>query len=130
MKLTGDWTGVYDDDGAGDATPFKAALFDIGGVIWGTTEESGPAGTIIADLSGMRSGDEVRFTKVYRDAPKGFTDDVNYMGLVSAGGDRIQGRWEIGFAGVLGQGPFVMTRQGGQVEKLKLLAEAVVEEEL
>lgn len=109
---------MYDYDGdSGDPVAFNAELTDIGGVVWGTVCEPNSfapgAGTELeADVSGMRSGAEVRFRKTYRGAPAGGDHPVDYAGTINAEGTRLSGRWLIraGFATI--GGPFVMDRPG------------------
>ncbi|MEZ5714147.1 MAG: hypothetical protein R3D85_02585 [Paracoccaceae bacterium] len=132
MDLSGDWTGVYDYGGDGpDAVPFTATLIDVGGVIWGDTQEpnsfapsAGPE--LIAEISGTRSGAELRFRKAYLGNPEGGDDPIHYAGHVSAGGKRIEGRWRINAPGGAIGGPFVMTRIGGVAVSRGLSRKAAV----
>lgn len=116
LSIGGDWTGVFDYDGdGGDPVAFTAKLSDVIGVIWGETAEPnsfapGEGTELYADISGMRSGREVHFRKVYEGAPKGGEYPVEYFGHVNADGTHISGRWRI-HAGVSSiAGPFVMDR--------------------
>ncbi|WP_127114839.1 hypothetical protein [Shimia sediminis] len=119
MDLSGDWTGVFDYGlETRDAVPFTATLMDVGGVVWGETQEpntfvpdAGPE--LIADVSGTRSGVEVHFRKAYLGSPRGGAYPIHYTGHISAGGKRIEGRWRINVPGVPFGGPFVMTRITG-----------------
>ena len=134
--LGGHWTGVYDyDDDARDAVPFTAALFDIAGAVWGTSREPnsfapGQGEALDAEINGTRSGKEVRFRKVYVGAPAGGEYPVEYAGHVTAGGNRVEGRWVIRAPqGPLG-GPFVMNRVPGTKTATRVSVAAFVEEEL
>ena len=119
MDLSGDWTGVFDYGLEGrDAVPFTATLMDVGGVVWGETQEPNTfaqdAGDeLIAEVSGTRSRMEVHFRKAYLGSPKGGRDPIHYTGHISAGGKRIEGQWRINVPGVPFGGPFVMTRITG-----------------
>ena len=113
-SLAGEWTGVYDYTGSQDeAVPFTASLFDVGGVIWGVTQEPntfapGGSGDLHAAINGQRSGQEVQFRKEYDDVP-GHDLPIRYVGRISASGDRVEGTWGIPAAGIENGGPFVMT---------------------
>lgn len=119
MDLSGDWTGVFDYGLEGrDAVPFTATLMDVGGVVWGETQEPNTfaqdAGDeLTAEVSGTRSRLEVHFRKAYLGSPKGGRDPIHYTGHISAGGKRIEGQWRINVPGVPFGGPFVMTRITG-----------------
>ena len=119
MDLSGDWTGVYDyGHGGQDAVPFTATLIDVGGVVWGDTQEPNTfapdAGAeLIAEISGTRSGVELHFRKAYLGKPRGGDYPIHYAGHVSAGGKRIEGHWRINLPGAPFGGPFVMTRITG-----------------
>lgn len=133
MDLSGDWTGVFDYGLEGrDAVPFTATLMDVGGVVWGETQEpntfakdAGPE--LMAEVSGTRSGTEVHFRKAYLGNPKGGRDPIHYTGHISAGGKRIEGRWRINVPGIPFGGPFVMTRIAGIEVTRKVAIEAEVE---
>ena len=133
MDLSGDWTGVYDYGLEGqDAVPFTATLIDVGGVIWGDTQEpntfaldAGPE--LIAEISGTRSGAELHFRKAYLGNPKGGDYPIHYTGHVSAGGKRIEGSWRINVPGVPLSGPFVMTRITGIAVSRGVAKKAAVE---
>ena len=119
MDLSGDWTGVYEYGfGGADAVPFAASLFDVGGVVWGSSLEPntfspGAGEELEAEISGSRSSRELHFRKVYLGRPVHGEDPVHYTGLVSADGTRIEGRWTIrNFQGSQ-SGPFVMNRLSG-----------------
>ncbi len=114
-SIGGDWTGVFDYDADGaEAVAFTAMVFDIRGVIWGTTQERNsfspvPTTELFADITGTRIGREVTFTKTYQGPPPGGEYPVAYAGHVSANGRRIEGRWKITGPFAV-EGPFVMNR--------------------
>lgn len=118
MDLSGDWTGSYDYGPGSRAVPFAASLFDIGGVVWGTSLEPntfapGAGDELEAEISGTRSGRELHFRKVYAGRPQRGEEPIHYTGHVSADGNRIEGRWTIRTFGANLSGPFVMNRLSG-----------------
>ncbi len=133
MDLSGDWTGVFDYGlEAQDAVTFTATLIDVGGVVWGKTQEPnsfapGAGPELIAELSGTRSGMEVHFRKAYLGSPRGGEYPIHYTGHVSAGGKRIEGQWRINNPGVPFSGPFVMTRITGLEVRREIAIEAEAE---
>ncbi|MBV7394670.1 hypothetical protein [Mameliella sediminis] len=136
LDLSGDWTGVYDygHEGA-EAVPFTASLFDVCGVVWGTTLEPNSfapeAGAELeAEISGSRSAREVHFRKAYFARPRGGEDPVHYSGHVSADGNRIEGRWTIRGPGYAISGPFVMNRIKGAAARASRRAKVSVEIDL
>ena len=114
----------YDSD-TDDAVPFDAALTDVGGVIWGVTCEPNTFSTaaleqLDADISGIRSGLEVRFRKTYVGAPPGAEDAVDYFGRANADGSQIDGRWRVVSSLEQVSGPFVMNRRpSAEQDRLK-----------
>ncbi|WP_300438979.1 hypothetical protein [uncultured Mameliella sp.] len=126
LDLSGDWTGVYDYGLDGDgAVPFAATLFDVGGVIWGTTLEPNTfapeAGAELeAEISGSRSAREVHFRKAYIGRPRHGEEPVHYTGHVSPDGNRIEGNWTIRGPGFFASGPFVMNRIKGTAARASL----------
>ena len=119
-SVAGDWTGVFDyGEGFDEAVAFTAMLFDVGGAIWGTSDEPNsidPAVSgyvLTAQISGRRSGREVTFTKTYDGPPIGGEFPITYAGLLSADNRRIEGRWSIPAYGSEKSGPFVMNRKPG-----------------
>ena len=133
MDLSGDWTGVYDYGlEAADAVPFTATLTDVGGVIWGDTQEPntfapGAGSELFAEISGTRSGVELHFRKAYLSKPEGGEYPIHYTGHVSAGGKRIEGHWKINLPGAPFGGPFVMTRITGVTVRRRASKTAEVE---
>ncbi|WP_300531897.1 hypothetical protein [uncultured Mameliella sp.] len=126
LDLSGDWTGVYDYGLDGDGSvPFAATLFDVGGVIWGTTLEPNTfapeAGAELeAEISGSRSAREVHFRKAYIGRPRHGEEPVHYTGHVSPDGNRIEGNWTIRGPGFFASGPFVMNRIKGTAARASL----------
>lgn len=123
-SLNGEWTGVYDyADTPDEAVTFTATLFDVGGAVWGMTREpnsfSPDGGTeLTADLQGARSGQEIQFRKTYQGAPTGGEAPIEYFGLVSFDGNRIEGQWRIGGSLLSFGGPFVMNRVPGMTARV------------
>lgn len=116
MSLSGEWTGVYEyADDPRDPVPFNATLTDVGGVIWGETQEPntfspGADKHLTADISGIRTRAELRFRKEYTGRPPGARHPIDYFGHVTADGQRIEGRWQIHVPGVKWGGKFIMNR--------------------
>lgn len=133
LDLSGVWTGVYDYANAPlDAVPFTAALTDVGGVIWGTVTEpntfpDASRDELEAALNGMRAGREMRFRKEYTPMIRGGELPIDYVGHVSPGGNRIEGKWRIPMARITFGGPFVMNRTGGVSAARELARKATVE---
>lgn len=132
LTLSGDWTGVYDyADTPDEAVPFTAALTDVGGVVWGTTQEPNTFSQAVshdlhATVSGVRSGPEVRFRKVY-DGRAENHEPIIYSGHLSPDGNRIEGRWRIASGTASFHGPFVMNRLPGARTETALHLRATIE---
>lgn len=133
MNLSGDWTGVYDYGLEGqDAVPFTATVIDVGGVVWGDTQEPntfarGAGPELMAEISGTRSGFELHFRKAYLGNPEGGEYPIHYAGHVLVGGKRIEGNWRINMPGTTFGGPFVMTRITGVAVSREFAKTAEVE---
>jgi hypothetical protein len=132
VSIGGDWTGVYDyGANQGDPVPFTAMLFDIRGAVWGTITEpntfvADAGDNLVSDVNGIRSGQEVRFTKTYQGRPSGGEYAIAYTGLVSAGGNRIEGEWRLATPFGSRNGPFVMNRAPGVQAKAVIRGRASV----
>ena len=131
LDLSGRWTGFFNYPVARPPVNFEADLRDVSGAISGVTTERGDSlgtgGRILhAVLEGRRDGSSVRFVKMY-DELDGEYDFVHYDGRVQAGGDEIEGRWEIPGAWA---GTFLMVRASGASEEVELEVEAPVERDV
>jgi hypothetical protein len=114
-NLTGIWIGLYSYPRALKAGHFSATLIETPGSLGGSTSEiwrHGPrAGeTVLATLSGSRSGNNVRFTKTY-EGPEKPNHSVEYEGIVGEDFLEIEGRW---FVPGNWAGRFLMIRSGGR----------------
>ena len=97
-NLTGTWTGIYDYDNVAFGAPvsFDATLIETAGLLQGdimepNTFRSQSLDSLLAVISGMRTGSSVHFVKTYTnfDAP----ENPVYDGTVNATATRITGRW-------------------------------------
>lgn len=99
-SLTGSWSGAYRFPG--DALPetvFNVQIEDVGGAFTGSLQEPnilqrGPGGVVTADIDGVRTGQNVAFTKFY-DGSGGMHHAVRYEGTADANLTRIDGTWRI-----------------------------------
>ncbi len=116
LNLTGTWQGQYSyGDRNKSPVPFSAMLNENEAWLEGIVEEIGTAGdarglTISASIQGKRSGRSVTWIKIYHRAFRLY-DSVQYKGEVSADGQEIEGRWQIGVSAF---GRFMMIRQAGK----------------
>ena len=97
-SLSGSWTGRFDYDNVALGTPvsFDAVLTESGGTLRGEVVEPNTfrteaTDTLLAVLTGTRSGSAVTFTKTYTDFEA--EDHPVYEGQVNATATRITGRW-------------------------------------
>ena len=114
--LSGEWIGNYSYPGELEPVPFLATLVESNGHLTGETKEPGhtPEMGMIAHalIQGSRSGEQVRFTKMYdtiEDEP------ILYEGTVDEAGNEIHGTWTIA---ANWSGSFVMSRAGAVEEEL------------
>lgn len=113
-SLSGSWTGRFDYDNVKFGTPvsFDAVLTETGSTLRGEIVEPNTfrpeaTDTLLAVLSGSRSGTKVHFVKTYTDFEG--TDHPVYDGQVNATATRITGRWH--FATMPGvKGTFLLAR--------------------
>ena len=113
-SLSGSWTGRYDYDNIAFGTPvsFDAVLTETGGTLRGEIVEPNTfrtemTDTLLAVLSGTRSGSRVKFVKTYTDFEA--DDHPHYEGQINATATRVSGRWHFPSAqGV--KGPFLLAR--------------------
>lgn len=96
--LSGSWTGRYDYDNIAFGAPvsFDAVLTQTGSTLRGEIVEPNTfrpeaTDTLLAVLSGSRSGTRVQFVKTYTDFEG--EDHPVYEGQVNATATRITGRW-------------------------------------
>lgn len=97
-SLSGNWTGRYDYDNIAFGTPvsFDAVLTQTGSTLRGEIVEPNTfrkeaTDTLLAVLSGTRSGTRVSFVKTYTDFES--SDHPVYEGQVNNTATRITGRW-------------------------------------
>ena len=113
MDVSGFWTGEYAYDSVkGLKVEFKAGLVQTGAILSGdTTEENTFADQcgqiLIAELFGKVSGQNVSFTKQYKNGPPG-QEKILYQGSISDDGSFITGTWTIMSSWT---GSFRMTRE-------------------
>ena len=113
MNVSGFWTGEYAYDSVkGLAVDFKANLEQVGAILSGdTTEENTFADQsgkiLIAELFGKVSGQNVSFTKDYKNGPTG-QEKILYQGSISDDGTLITGTWVMMS---MWSGSFRMTRE-------------------
>jgi hypothetical protein len=116
-NLTGIWNGLYTYSD-GRSTSFVATLIEAGGTLCGTTHEPStlpPAATLFANLTGLRRGSAVTFTKTY-DAPDLMhRSPILYEGALNADATEIEGRWTIVS---VWSGKFLMIRSAGKEVKI------------
>jgi hypothetical protein len=118
LDLSGEWTGFFNYPRLLPPTNFTASLRDHGGALAGETAEPdlhNPGNVLHAVIDGTRDGSEVSFTKIYDDLLHA-ADVVHYRGTVQAGGDEIEGSWDI--PGVW-SGTFLMIRGAGAAETIE-----------
>ena len=113
LGLSGVWSGEYWYGAGNERIKFAANLLETTGSLAGTTLEPAPPsissnGELGADLTGVRDGQDVRFTKVYSTATERLAP-IAYSGLADADLLVIEGGWRIG--GVFSvRGGFIMRR--------------------
>jgi len=97
-SLSGSWTGRFDYDNIALGTPvsFDAVLMENGATVRGEVVEPNTfreeaTDTLLAVLTGHRSGTSVTFTKTYTDFEA--EEDPVYEGQINATVTRIAGRW-------------------------------------
>lgn len=98
-NLSGSWRGSFAyPGGAGPTTPFMATLVDDDGDLSGATIEPNSIGLssdqLEAIIAGSRAGSAVDFTKTY-DGASDAAHAVDYVGRLSADGNRIGGVWSL-----------------------------------
>lgn len=113
VDLSGSWRGLYSYPSGRPPVAFTAELTESGSWLTGTTievatrrEVSGR--TLTATLQGRRSGNSVKFLKLYDASVSGY-DAVAYEGRVNGEGTEIEGRWSVPSNW---SGTFLMIREG------------------
>ena len=128
-SLSGSWTGRYDYDNVAFGTPvsFDAVLTETGGTLRGEIVEPNTfrheaTDTLLAVLSGSRSGSSVQFVKTYTDFEE--THHPQYDGQVNETATRITGRWHFpGMPGIKGTFLLARTAQAAARKTAKAAAE-------
>ncbi|MDQ0392658.1 hypothetical protein [Labrys monachus] len=110
--LTGDWLGTYYYPRTLEPVAFEASLIEFDGILTGTTSEVFPLPShgerkIQGHLDGERSGDAVRFSKVYVGASGPHRREIFYAGTIWDRSTRIEGTWTLANSW---SGVFKMTR--------------------
>lgn len=99
LDLTGLWDGTFRYPGDGPDTPFLCRITDNGGRLTGIITEPDmfyrSAGTLSAELAGVRRDRSVDFVKTYRGQRVGYEKPVDYVGQVSSDGLVITGSWSL-----------------------------------
>jgi hypothetical protein len=133
-SLSGSWTGRFDYDNVAHGTPvsFDAVLNQSGSTLRGEIVEPNTfrpeaTDTLLAAITGTRSGSSVSFTKIYTDFED--TDHPHYEGQVNATATRITGRWHFPSKAEI-KGTFLLARtaEAAARKKAKTAVEMVVEE--
>lgn len=109
--LTGAWSGRYDYDSHGPGAAFSLWLNDDAGVLSGETMEpnsfaSDAGDTLMAAISGGRTGLDVAFTKSYSDVRE---PPIAYEGMADPDLNRVTGRWHFPSVPWI-RGSFMMVR--------------------
>ncbi|MDT9599578.1 hypothetical protein [Sphingosinicella rhizophila] len=108
--LSGAWTGLFNYPAHLPQTEFQARLRDLAGSVTGETTETGGhlglTGTAHGMIEGHHEGGILHFTKIYDDLDHA-GHPIHYRGTIAAGGDEIEGRWDIPGAW---SGTFLMIR--------------------
>jgi hypothetical protein len=133
--LSGSWTGRYDYDNIAFGTPvsFDAVLTETAGTLRGEVVEPNTfrkeaTDTLLAVLSGTRSGTAVAFVKIYTDFEQ--NDNPTYEGQVNATATRITGRWHFpGMPNVKGTFLLARTAQAAVRKTARAAAEMVFDEQ-
>ncbi len=133
-SLSGSWTGRFDYDNVANGTPvsFDAVITQSGSTIRGEIVEPNTfrpeaTDTLLAVITGTRSGSNVSFTKVYTDFED--TDHPHYDGQVNATATRITGRWHFpGMSGIKGTFLLARTAQAAARKKTTTAVEMVFED--
>jgi hypothetical protein len=127
-SLTGVWDGRFSYPRLLAPNTFTAVILEFGGALSGTVHEVAATGktkgqTVIATLSGSRSGGAVAFIKIYDPSAGRHKHPVNYEGTVNADATEITGTWTIpgNWAG-----SFIMVRSPGGEESIAVEREAFV----
>lgn len=100
LLLTGDWLGTYAYPRDFEPVSFEANLIEFDGIVTGTTSEFTNLGTgtrrvLVGHLDGERTGDAVRFAKIYTGIADGELSEILYDGIVYDDATRIEGSWSI-----------------------------------
>lgn len=112
--LSGCWSGRYDYANPAQGAPvsFDATLEEFAGLISGNIVEPNTfrpdlSDTLLAVISGLRTGNGVRFVKTYTDFDD--ADHPHYSGQINAAATRITGTWHFPSAPQI-RGTFLLAR--------------------
>ena len=133
-SLSGSWTGRFDYDNIANGTPvsFDAVLTQSGSTIRGEIVEPNTfrpeaTDTLLAVLTGTRSGSNVSFVKTYTDFED--NDHPHYVGQVNTTATRITGRWHFpSISGIKGTFLLARTAEAAVRKKAKAAVELVFED--
>jgi hypothetical protein len=133
-SLSGSWTGRFDYDNVAHGTPvsFDAVLTQNGSTIHGEIIEPNTfrpeaTDTLLAVLTGARSGSNVSFVKTYTDFED--SDHPHYDGQVNETATRITGRWHFpSMSGIKGTFLLARTIEAAARKKAKTAVELVFED--
>lgn len=112
VSLTGNWIGIFAYLVAMPAVPVEISLTDTGATVTGVSKEPNTfrpdqGAELVAEFSGLRTGDSVRLKKTYIGFSQG--DHPIYDGRISADFQRIDGTWRFARSGF--RGTFKLRRQ-------------------
>lgn len=133
--ISGSWTGRFDYDNItlGAPVSFDAVLTQTGNTLRGEIIEPNTfrpeaTDTLLAVLTGTRSGSSVRFIKTYTDFEE--TQHPVYEGQVNSTATRITGRWHFpGMPGVKGTFLLARTAQAAARKTTKAAVDMAFEDE-
>lgn len=133
--ISGSWTGRFDYDNItlGAPVSFDAVLTQTGNALRGEIVEPNTfrpeaTDTLLAVLTGTRSGSSVRFIKTYTDFEE--TQHPVYEGQVNSTATRITGRWHFpGLPGVKGTFLLARTAQAAARKTTKAAVDMAFEDE-
>ena len=133
-SLSGSWTGRFDYDNVANGTPvsFDAVLTQSGSTIRGEIVEPNTfrpetTDTLLAVVTGTRSGSNVSFTKIYTDFED--TDHPHYEGQINTTATRITGRWYFpSMSSIKGTFSLARTAEAAARKKAKTAVELVFDD--
>jgi hypothetical protein len=100
--VSGRWEGTYRYPRDFAPVPFAASLFEVDGLLTGTTDEIATIGAVRGQalhgqVAGGRKGNHVRFSKLYTPAEMAdvYLKEILYQGQLSEDGAVMEGEWTI-----------------------------------